>query len=175
MIDGVMIWEARVGIPEGTTDLERMVDIDGKPLYFNGTVYAVSFQGGVMAIQPNTGRSIWYQELSSTNGAGGYGGTVAVADDRGIVKAFNASVGTELWSTDEYENRSLNAPAVSSEYVAVADFEGYLHLLSRRNGETVGREEIDGSGVRSPTIIHNDQIIILDNSGGISAFNVNQR
>lgn len=172
--DGVGLWEARIGVPEGTTDLERMVDVDGIPLFINGTVYAVSLQGGLMAVQPDTGRTAWYQEASSNNGAGGYAGTVVITETDGTVRAFNAAEGTELWTTTEYANRSLNAPAVSSGYVAFADFEGQLHFLSRRSGTTIGRKKVDGSGVRSPTMIHNDQVIVLDNSGGISAYDVTE-
>lgn len=174
MDEGVLLWEARVGVPEGRTDLERMVDVDGRPLYFNGTLYAVSFQGGLMAIQPATGRAAWFQEASSNNGAGGYGGTLAITEENGNVRAFNASEGTELWSSDEYANRSLNAPAVTSGYVVFSDYQGYLHFLSRRSGETIGRKKVGGDGVRAPTIIHDGKIIILNNSGGISAFTANE-
>ena len=170
MEDGVLLWEARVGVPEGRTDLERMVDVDGRPLYFNGTLYAVSFQGGLMAIQPNTGRAAWFQKASSNHGAGGYGGTLAITEANGNVRAFNASAGTELWSTDEYANRGLNAPVVTSDFVAFADYKGYLHFLNRRTGATIGRKKVGGKGVRTPTIIHNDQVIVLNNSGGISAY-----
>lgn len=174
MTDGVLLWEARVGVPEGRTDLERMVDVDGRPLYFNGTLYAVSFQGGLMAIQPATGRAAWFQEASSNHGAGGYGGTLAITEADGKVRAFNASAGTELWASDEYANRNLNAPAVTSEFVVFADYQGYLHFLSRRSGETIGRKKVGGDGVRAPTIIHNGQIIVLNNSGGISAYTVSE-
>ena len=172
--DGVLLWEARVGVPEGRTDLERMVDIDGRPLYFNGTLYAVSFQGGLMAIQPATGRAAWFQQASSNNGAGGYGGTLAITEADGKVRAFNASAGTELWSSDEYLNRQLNAPAVTRAYVVFADYQGYVHFLSRSSGKTIGRKKVGGDGVRAPTIIHNNQVIVLNNSGGISAFDVSE-
>lgn len=174
MEDGILLWEARVGVPEGRTDLERMVDVDGRPLYINGTLYAVSFQGGLMAVQPETGRALWFQEASSNQGAGGYGGTVVVTETDGKVRAFNASEGTELWSSDEYANRNLNAPVVDSGFVAFADFEGYLHFLSRSSGATIGRKKVDGAGVRAPTLIHNGQIIVLDNSGGLSAYRVTE-
>ena len=170
MADGILLWEARVGVPEGRTDLERMVDIDGRPLYFNGTLYAISFQGGLMAIEPATGRANWFQEASSHNGAGGYGGTLVITEEDGKVRAFNASEGTELWTSDEYSNRVLNAPAASGDYVVFVDFEGYLHFLSRNLGATIGRKKVAGSGVRAPTIIHDGKIIVLDNSGGLSAY-----
>ncbi len=172
MQDGLTVWDTRVGVPEGRTDLERMVDVDGQPLFHNGTLYGVSYQGGLMAIQPETGRALWFQDASSVSGPAAFAGTLAITEADGRVRAFNASEGTELWSSSEYAHRQLNAPAVANRYVAFADFEGYLHFLDRRTGETIGRRRVDGSGVRSPTIGYGDQVILIDNSGGIAAYRV---
>jgi len=170
--DGVQVWEARVGIPEGGTDLERIVDIDGTPIFLNGSIYAVSYQGGVISVQPDTGRTNWYQEASSVNSPAGYGGTLVVTEDNGRVRAFNSLEGTELWSSDEYANRQLNTAIVTNDYAAFADFKGYLHFLSRRGGETVARIKASGQGIRSATLLHNNQILVLDNEGVLSSYGV---
>ncbi|MEQ8954644.1 MAG: hypothetical protein RL120_10970, partial [Gammaproteobacteria bacterium] len=62
----------------------------------------------------------------------------------------------------------------TNSYVAFADYEGYLHFLSRRTGETIGRTRVSRAGVRSPTLLYNDQLIVLDNSGNISAYSVTE-
>lgn len=170
--DGIQIWEARVGVPEGGTDLERIVDIDGTPIFLNGAIYAVSYQGGVISVQPDTGRTNWYQEASSVNSPAGYGGTLVVTEANGTVRAFNSLEGTELWSSDEYANRQLNTAIVTSDYVGFADFEGYLHLLTRRGGETVARIKVSGEGVRAATILYNNQILVLDNDGVLTSYGV---
>jgi len=172
--DGIRIWDARVAVPEGQTDLERMVDIDGIPLYHSGSLYAVSYQGGLMAINPANGQPSWYQDASSTVGPSAFAGSLIITEANGTVKAFNASQGTELWSTDEYAYRGLNQSVTTNDYVAFADYEGYLHFLSRRTGETIGRTKAGSSGVRSPTLLYNDQFIVLDNSGNISAYSVTE-
>ena len=172
--DGIQIWEARVAVPEGQTDLERMVDIDGIPLYHSGSLYAVSYQGGLMAINPLNGQPVWFQDASSNVGPSAFAGSLVITQDDGTVKAFNASAGSEFWSTDEYAYRGLNQSVTTSNYVVFADFEGYLHFLSRRTGQTVGRIKVDGSGVRSPTMLYNDHFIVLDNSGDISAYSVTE-
>ena len=43
--NGSLIWEARMALPKGRTDLERMVDIDGSPLLQGDVIYAVTYQG----------------------------------------------------------------------------------------------------------------------------------
>lgn len=174
LADGARLWEVRVGIPEGKNDLERMVDIDGQLLYHNGNLYAASFQSGVMAINPQAGRGLWFQEGSIQNSPGAWGGTLVVTQDDGVVKAFNANDGTELWTSEEFKFRNLNSPALTSDYVAFADFEGYLHLLSRRTGKLIGRERVARDGVRTPTIIDGDKIYILSNTGKLSSHTISE-
>lgn len=172
--DGIQLWDARVAVPEGQTDLERMVDIDGRPLYHSGNIYAVSYQGGLMAINPSNGQPSWYQDASSIVGPSAFAGSLVITEADGTVRAFNASQGTEFWSTDEYAYRGLNQSVTTDSYIAFADYEGYLHFLSRRTGETIGRTRVSRSGVRSPTLLYNDQLIVLDNSGNISAYSVTE-
>ena len=175
MEDGVNLWEVRVGIPEGQNDLERMVDIDGELLFHSGNIYAAAYQSGLMAINPEAGRGLWFQEGSSKNSLGAWGGTLVATFEDGVVKAFNSSEGTLLWETDEFKNREPNSPALTSDYIAFADYDGYLHLLARRTGEVIGREKVSGAGVRSPTIIDGDDVFILSNSGTLTSYKILER
>lgn len=175
MSDGVGLWEVRVGVPEGKNDLERMVDIDGQVLYHSGNIYASAYQSGVMAINPQAGRGLWFQEGSSQNSPGAWGGTLVITQDDGIVKAYNANDGTVLWETEEFKNRQPNGPVLTSDYVAFADYQGYMHFLARRTGQLIGREKSSGGGVRSPTLIDGDDVFILTNSGKLSSYRVSER
>ena len=50
--NGQPLWEARVAVPRGATELERMVDIDADPVIDRTrTVYAVTYQGQVAALE----------------------------------------------------------------------------------------------------------------------------
>ncbi|MBC6429013.1 MAG: outer membrane protein assembly factor BamB, partial [Cellvibrionales bacterium] len=172
--DGTQLWEARVGTPQGRTDLERMVDIDGRPLYHKGTLYALAFQAGLMALQPATGRALWFQSASASTAPAAHAGSLVITESSGQIRAFNAFEGTELWATAAYANRQLNAPAVANLYVAVADYRGYLHLLDRRSGTTIGRHKIGRQGIRTPTLLHNGVLLLLDNGGTLSAYKVEE-
>ena len=44
---GKLIWETRVGISRGRSELERMVDIDAKPLIMGDVMYITTFQANV--------------------------------------------------------------------------------------------------------------------------------
>lgn len=166
---GDMMWENRVTVPQGRSELERIVDVDGQPILVNDVVYAVSYQGRAGAVS-RTGRGIWYQDVSSTNGLA-YGlQQVYVADIDGKVKALRANSGQVLWNNEQLSHRTLNRPSVAGGYVLVADSKGYLHVLSQTDGRFVARTKVDGSGVSAPMVTDGDILYVLDNDGGLTAY-----
>lgn len=167
--DGATLWITRVAIPEGSNELQRMVDIDAAPLYANGLVYGLSFQGGIMAIDPQTGRGTWFQESSSVNEIGLFGGTLAITDVGGKVTAFSSVSGQLLWESDTVINRGVTGPVVHENAVAVADFEGYVHLFRRNTGTMVNRIRVGGAPVRSPLIPIEDGFLVFDMEGRLTA------
>lgn len=170
--DGAAIWIARVAVPEGSNELQRMVDVDSRVIYANGLVYGVSFQGGIMAINPQTGRGTWFQETSSINEIGIFGGTLAITDDRSKVIAFSSTTGDIIWESEALLNRSVTGPVVNDLAVAVADFEGYVHLFRRSTGAMASRFRISRDPVRSPLVPIEDGFLVLDTTGRLTALEI---
>mgnify|MGYP006402016663 CR=1 FL=1 len=167
---GTVIWEKRIAIPQGRTELERLVDIDGQVLIANDIVYAVSYQGRIGAITKAGGRELWYQDSSSYHGPA-YGlAQVYVAESDDTVKAMRASSGQILWTNDQLSNRKLNRPSVAGGYLAVADGEGYLHVMSQTDGRFVGRTMVDSRGVSAPMVSDGEILYVLDDNGRVSAY-----
>jgi outer membrane protein assembly factor BamB len=65
--------------------------------------------------------------------------------------------------------RGLTAPATIGNYVAVADFEGYVHLLSQIDGRIVGRTQIDDDGIRANLLVNSGMLYVFSNSGSLTA------
>jgi len=172
LADGAALWIARVAVPEGSNELQRMVDIDAAPVYANGLVYGLSFQGGIMAINPQTGRGTWFQESSSVNEIGVYGGTLSITDVDGKISAFNASSGEMLWESETLKNRGVTGPVVHDLAVAVADFEGYVHLFRRNTGALANRIQVGRDEIRAPLIPIEDGLLVLDTSGRLTALRI---
>ena len=59
--------------------------------------------------------------------------------------------------------------AVKGNVVAVADGEGYPHLLSREEGGFVGRQKIYGSPVRAPVTTVGGAFLVQTSGGSVSA------
>jgi len=149
---GNVAWEVRVAIPQGRSEIERIVDIDGSMALQGSELYVASYQGRMAAIDTRSGRRLWQRNVSSVSGVGVGFGNVYVADDDGTVSAFLRNGQGVRWQNIDLGFRELSRPTPVNSYVATVDFEGYLHLLSQVDGEIVGRTKVDSKGARADMI-----------------------
>jgi len=167
--DGIWRWEERVAIPQGRYDIERVIDVDGELLVANNVVLATSYQGNLMGLDVQTGRIVWGMEGSSYHGLAMGFGNLYVCNDRGHVVAIRNNTENEVWRNEELDLRELTAPTPIGNYIAVADFEGYVHLLSQIDGRIVGRTRVDGDGVRARMLADGNTLYVYGNSGRLTA------
>ena len=171
--NGTLRWEERVAVPTGSSEIDRMVDIDGDlVLSDNGLLLVPSYQGYLAAIDAVTGQTRWRVEESSVNGASSGFGNIYVCDERDHVKAYRTSQETTVWVNEQLDLRRLTAPTSFSNYVAVGDFEGYIHLLSQVDGRFLGRTRVDSDGIRAPMQSRDNTLYVYGNSGNLSAYSV---
>ena len=170
--NGSLIWEARMALPKGRTDLERMVDLDGSPLLAGDVIYAVTYQGRLGALSRGTGRSLWFQDSNSYQTPAQSLDQVYVSESESTVRAFRAGSGQVIWSNEELFLRRVTAPAKLGGTIAVADAEGYLHLLDPLDGHFVARTKVHSSGVSAPMLTVGDTLIVQSNNGLLSAFKI---
>jgi outer membrane protein assembly factor BamB len=171
--NGTLRWEERVAVPTGSSELDRLVDIDGDlELNTDGVLLVPTYQGYLAAIDVVTGQTRWRVEESSNVGAGfGFGNVYAVSDE-GAVRAYRTSQETPMWENEDLLRRRLSSPLGFSNYVAVGDFEGYVHLLSQVDGRLVGRIKVDGAGIRGRMLNSGGTLYVYGNSGDLAALRV---
>ncbi|MGD2006939.1 MAG: outer membrane protein assembly factor BamB [Cellvibrionales bacterium] len=170
--NGSVAWEARVAIPQGRSEIERIVDIDGSMATQGIELYVASYQGRLAAVEMRAGRKIWQRNVSSVSGVSVGFGNVYVADRDGTVSAYLRNGQGVRWQNIQLGYRGLTRPTPISSYVAVVDFEGYLHLLSQVDGEIVGRTRPDGSGARADMIADGNRLYVYTNNGKLMAYDV---
>jgi outer membrane protein assembly factor BamB len=170
--NGFLLWEERVAIPQGRYDIERVIDVDGDLLLVGNTVYASSYQGNLMAFDVQSGRIVWGIEASSYQGLAQGFGNLYYTNDESHVIALRNNTDEVVWESNALRLRSVTAPRTLGNYVAVADFEGWLHLLSQVDGHFVSRVNVDGDGVRAPLVTDNDTIYVFGNSGQLTAYSI---
>ena len=171
---GAPIWRQRIMLPQGRTELDRMVDVDGTPLLASGLLLAASFQGRLKAMNPTDGRVVWDIEASSfLDLAEGYGHVYLVSDDD-VVTAFAIASAASAWQQENLRNRRLTSPLAFGNYLLVGDEEGWLHVLAQSDGRFLARRKAPG-GLRSPLVEVDDVVYVLADDGSLEALEIERR
>ena len=170
--DGLAAYEQIIGVPEGVSDLEKLVDLDGEMAIENNVLYIAGYQGRLIAIDLRAGEILWEKEASSLVGVSvGFGNVYLISAD-GKVTAYNGTNGREVWRVEALLNRNLNAPLVTGSFLAFTDFEGYLHLLAQSDGRFVARKKVDSRGVGARLVQQEGRIYALGNGGTLSVLEI---
>lgn len=167
---GLILWEQRIAMPKGRSELDRMVDIHASPLLKDGILYVGSFQGRISAVSRGTGTALWGHDGSTTEALSASADKLFVSDSSGKVIAYNLSSGEVLWKNEKLMYRRLSGTQVFGDYLAVIDFEGYMHVLNQSDGQLAARTRIDRKGVRAPMLTDGEILYIYSNSGDLAAY-----
>jgi len=169
---GAPRWEIEVGVARGATELERVTDMGGTPVIIDNDVCAVSYQGRVGCFDLATGSPRWTRDLSSEVGVAADQRFVFAADDKGAVYAYNRDSGTSAWKNDKLAYRRLSTPVSYGRAVAVGDYQGYVHFLSREDGAFLARAATDGSAIASTPLVAGSNLIFQTQNGTVTAIAV---
>ncbi len=162
-------WSTEVGEATGSTELQRVIDVDSAPVVFGDKIYAISARGNLVAIELKSGRILWKRQYSSYRQIAVYRNDIFITNTRGHIYALNRNNGIERWSNLELTNRGVTGPAVVNNYIVVGDFEGYIHWLDQETGQIVSRHEVDGSGIYSTPTVVDDVIYSQSRDGDLQA------
>jgi outer membrane protein assembly factor BamB len=132
-------------------------------------VCAAAYQGRVGCFELANGRQVWARELSSLTGVEVDARYAFVADDRGGVHALDRSNGRSVWKQDKLGHRQLSEPGSLGNVVALGDFEGYVHFLSRETGAFVARYASGGGAVRAAPVGLGAGLLIQTQDGTLVA------
>ncbi len=140
LVSGAVRWESNVYLPEGGTELERVVDVDGNILLDSRSVYAASYQGRVVSIFKQNGRPLWKNNASNYLGLDRGLGQIYSVEDDGTLNAYNEQNGEQVWTQELLKGRLLGAPTVQLNYLVVGDLEGYLYWIRQKDGVVVAKK-----------------------------------
>ena len=169
---GAPRWDVEVGISRGATELERVTDIGGAPVLFENEVCAASYQGRVGCFDLVTGSARWTRDLSSSVGVAVDQLFVFAPDDKGALNAFTRDTGASSWKNDKLSFRRLSTPLSYGRAVAVGDYEGYVHFLSREDGSFLARAATDGSPIVGTPLVAGANLIFQTQNGTVTAIAV---
>ncbi len=169
---GELRWETRIMLPQGRSELERIVDVDSTPLVLGGVVFAASYQGRLKAIRLTDGAARWEQEMSTYRDLAQGAGQVYVIDEKDEIYAYDADTANVTWTQRALRMRRLTSPVTFGNYLVVADGEGYLHVMAQSDGRFVARTKLGGGGFRSPLVVTDDALLALGNNGRLFVLDI---
>lgn len=171
--NGQPLWERRIAVSQGRSEIERMVDLSGQPVLTpDGRLFVTSYNGRLAALDAASGDVLWQRELSSHLTPVLVGDRLLTVNEMSHVLAFDAHSGEELWRNRDLQNRQLTAPAFADGNLVVGDFEGYLHLIDIQSGRFTARTRVDSSGISVRPLTDYRRIYVLANDGRLEALDI---
>jgi outer membrane protein assembly factor BamB len=162
---GNIAWEAVVSTPKGATEMERITDVVSRPVFDNGQICAVAYQGRLACFDAHNGQLQWGREMSSSRGIALDTQHVYVTDENGSVWAYDRNTGRNVWKLDDIKYRNVSGPAMLGRYILVTDSAGYAHLLSNENGSLLGRIRLGTNGQTGQPVSLGDSALIQGPDG----------
>ncbi len=167
---GAFIWEANVSQIKGETDIDRLTDVLSKPIINNSEVYAVSTSGDLTSIDRRSASILWTRKISSFNNIAFDGFDIYLTHKSDSVYSLDSKKnGKTNWRNADLQYRRLTNPIIIGNYIAVGDFDGYLHLLNSETGVVEGRAQITSDVPIGKNIhaIGNNKILGIDLGGNV--------
>ena len=163
---GLPQWSRRVGVGTGSSEVERMSDVDGKPIVDNNQLFAISYSGQLLGIDLASRQVMFVNELASLKSLAVNNQQVIATSLDGKVVAYNRSNGEVLWESEELAYRHLTNPVMIGNYIAVGDFDGVVHLFDPASGKIVSR--VQTKGALSSLQVQGSRLMTQSTSGQVA-------
>jgi outer membrane protein assembly factor BamB len=168
--DGRQLWEESIAMPQGRSEVERLVDLDSDPLVQDGVIFIASYQGGISAAQTSNGTIVWKNEgISAYAGMSLNGRYLYLTDASSDVYQLDQRTGVSLWKQKELHQRKLTAAVAYGDYVVAGDFEGYVHWLSVTDGRQLGRVHVDSEAITVTPVVKDNMVYVYSKDGTLAA------
>ena len=168
--NGSTAWETPVGQAHGSTELQRLIDVDAQVVADGDDLFAVAFQGRVAHLARESGQIIWARDLSSFRGLAVETNAVYVSTAEGDLVRLDRRTGTEQWRQKSLQRRQLSEPALYRGRVVVADLDGFVHWFDAATGDPVARIQVaKKQRISAPMMVAGDLLLVFADDGRLTA------
>ena len=169
MQQGQMIWQQRISQATGSTEIDRLSDVDTTPVIVNGVVYALAYNGNLTALDLRSGQIMWKRELGSVNDFIVDGNRIYIVDQNDRLLALTTDGGVTLWTQSDLLHRLLTSPALYNGSLVVGDAEGYMHWINPEDGRFVAQQKVDSAGFLTDPVVADGKLLIQAKDGTVYA------
>ncbi|KTD68321.1 MULTISPECIES: outer membrane protein assembly factor BamB [Legionella] len=160
---GRVMWQRSIAYASGSSDVERLVDIDADPIVENNVVYLASYQGYIGALSLADGQFIWRKPGSVYKNMVLSGNTLYITDSHDVLWSIDKRNGQVNWKQTGLKARGLTEPALIKNDLVVGDKTGYLHFVDAQTGEIIARSKVSGGVSISPSVVGRKLYVLTDN------------
>ena len=167
--NGVALSELSIGASRGTNEVERLVDLVAGVSRVNNVICARAFQTAVTCVDALKGSNLWTRSAQGHVGLSGSDSLLFGAESDGKLVAWQRSTGQVAWQSEAFRFRGLSAPHWAAGQLVVGDSLGMAHWIDVSNGQTIGRIQVDASGIAMTPVRVGKNWVIVTQSGLVQA------
>jgi len=168
---GIPAWEVTLALPRGRTELERIIDVDGKIKQLGNALFAASLNGSIDGIDLQNGAIAWSKNFSSSTGVTADPQGLYTSDNAGNIWKLNPQTGEPMWRIDDLKRYEPTLPVlVGSSLIVLGDKKGGIHWINTQTGQFVSRNKGDIAGYSVEPEVDGNSVYTIGKSGLLSKF-----
>ena len=168
---GRLVWQRSITYATGSSDVERLVDIDADPIIKGNIAYLASYQGYIGALSLDSGEFLWRKPASVYKDMLLQDNTLYVTDSNDILWSIDGHTGKVNWKQTAFKARGLTEPSLIMNNLVVGDKLGYLHFIDTQTGEILARSQLS-NGISVTPLVARKTLYVLTNNGLLNQLSV---
>lgn len=169
LLNGEKAWEVTLAEARGTTELDRIIDIDGKLMSLGSVLFGASLHGQVRGIDLAKGKTAWFKPFSTSTGINVNSRGLYSSDDKGNIWRIKPNTGEPIWKMDDLQRYEPTLPALAGDsLLVIADKKGNIHWVNANTGLFVARNQSDPAGYSVEPEVNGRSVYSIGKSGVLS-------
>ena len=170
---GRILWQRSIAYASGSSDVERLIDIDADPVVHDDRIYLASYQGYIGAMSLQDGQFLWNKPASTYNNLNLDQYDIYMSDSHDVVWSMSNHNGQVKWKQLALSARGITAPARIGHDLFLGDKTGMMHVIDTQQGELVARKQLKGS-INVAPIVSEENVYVLTTAGQLTCFSIGE-
>ena len=169
--NGAPLGETLLAQARGSNALSQVIDLMAPASRQGNSLCARVYQYSVGCTSLAGGLN-WSQASVGTTGVAGDSQMVVGTDNAGVVTAWARADGKVLWKNTAFQHRDLSAPLLVGSSIVIGDAQGWLHVLSSKDGSLRNRVAVDTSAIHIAPVLVGNTVVVVSNKGVVAGLQV---
>ncbi len=172
-LTGNLLWDVPVGKSSGRDEIQRLTDIDARPIIDGNQLYVSAFQRRTMALDIGGGNVIWTRPLSSFRDIAIDRQALYMIEAKNSIVALNRESGNVMWAIEDLDEVNFTSISVIGSKLLVTNDDGLALIINRADGEINGRQKFSGDMPLNQPVVINGIAYMLTADGELQALTIN--